>query len=241
MSQSRTGTVLSPRSSLSSSPFSSTSSIDSPLISDSISDWAHNPDAEHHSHNRRRSSHHRHHRYGIHSPAEFSSSNSLPSSASASDPDSAPMTPWNGRPSLALPEISDGQHRQGHSSGNEHLNLDDVDDAFFDENENNNPPLYLGHTRWKQTQGTPGQQPANLPGDRTNTHVGRGATLHRRTKFRTKHTHRNVYYERHLSRDFFLILTLCFVLACFLICLTRPALVSWFSSPASLLGLDELL
>lgn len=190
MPQSHPETVLSPRSSLSSSPFSSASSIDSPLISDSISDWTYKypRDSEHRSGNHRR----RQIRSGIHSPAS-SGSHSLPSSASTSD--SVPMTPWKFHPDLALPEAMD--RRQGLSS-DENPNFLDGDEAF---DENNIPPLYLGHTRWKQTQGTPGHPPANLPGDRTNAHVDRTA-LNRKSRLKTKHTHRNIYYERHLCKLF---------------------------------------
>ncbi|KAF7778827.1 hypothetical protein Agabi119p4_3172 [Agaricus bisporus var. burnettii] len=95
-------------------------------------------------------------------------------------------------------------------------------------------PLYLGHTRWKQAQPhTPGQHHTLLP---NNDDPG----THRRKKVRTRYTtYRKVYHEQHLSRDFFLILTFCFVLACFLVCLTRPALRTWFSNPVSFVDLDE--
>lgn len=170
---SRAETVLSPRSSLSSSPISSASSIDSPLISDSISDWG--------EHSRDRSPH----------------SGSASNSASGSE---SPMTPWNLRPDLGLPTSAD--RRQDSSEADP--NQDD------DNQDNNVPPLYLGHTRWKQSQQqgrfasdplphTPGQHHRMLSAD----HADR-AGLHRRTRSRTKHTYhtyRNVYYERHLCES----------------------------------------
>jgi len=41
------------------------------------------------------------------------------------------------------------------------------------------------------------------------------------------------------ARDFFLLITLCFILACFLICLMRPALALWFSVARNNAELDE--
>ncbi|KAF9453263.1 hypothetical protein P691DRAFT_801605 [Macrolepiota fuliginosa MF-IS2] len=162
---SRPETVLSPRSSLSSSPISSASSIDSPLISDSISDWA-----EH--------SRDRVHQRGIHSD-----------SYTTSDSES-PMTPWDLRRDLGLPNSAD-----------RHQDTSDEDQNQDDHDENNMPPLYLGHTRWKQSQQphTPGQNHRTLSAD----HVDR-TTLHRRTRSKTKHiyhTHRNVHYEQHLCES----------------------------------------
>lgn len=111
------------------------------------------------------------------------------------------MTPWNDRPNLAIPEPS--ERRQGHSNGNEHLNLDEGDDVFFDENElaETDPPLYLGHTRWKQTQGTPAHVPGALP---ATPQADRGRTLHRKTRARPKHTRKDVYYEKQLCMLSFL-------------------------------------
>jgi len=50
-------------------------------------------------------------------------------------------------------------------------------------------------------------------------------------------THRPHYFST--ARDFFLIITLCFILACFLICLMRPALALWFSIARNNAELDE--
>jgi len=50
-------------------------------------------------------------------------------------------------------------------------------------------------------------------------------------------THRPDYF--YVARDFFLLITLCFILACFLICLTRPTLALWFSIARNNAELDE--
>ncbi|KAF8919335.1 hypothetical protein CPB85DRAFT_1429947 [Mucidula mucida] len=58
---------------------------------------------------------------------------------------------------------------------------------------------------------------------------------HRRrhiTVQRTRKGHIHVYEPR-LSRDFFLIITLCFASACFLVCLIRPYAIFWIADAIS--------
>ena len=71
---------------------------------------------------------------------------------------------------------------------------------------------------------------------------GQGETSNVKSAFvshllRPMTTHRPDYFCT--ARDFFLLITLCFILACFLICLMRPTLALWFSIARNNAELDE--
>jgi len=86
------------------------------------------------------------------------------------------MAPWNS----ALPDTQQAR-----------INANVDDNAPFDET-----PLYLGHTRWKQAQGTPRQRHSNLPGNRTDI---RETTPHQKSRSRTR---RNVQRGERLCQLF---------------------------------------
>ncbi|KAK7449678.1 hypothetical protein VKT23_013151 [Stygiomarasmius scandens] len=86
---------------------------------------------------------------------------------------------------------------------------------------------HRGQSQWQNLPDPDRPIPQTTPYEdevetRVTTRTSRHRHRHRRSHSCRRARSHEVYQEEELTKDFFLIVTLCFVLACFLVCLGRP-------------------